>query len=214
MDLRDPLTFEGKTLVDRDGEKIGRIDDLFVDHQTGEPEWLLVDTGLFGRDTIVPVGGAEPVDDETIRVPHGKDRVKDAPPVEADEELSMDAEQELYTYYGIDYSEERSGTILPSAGASTGAEVRPGTHGIEERPREVVRLKKRTVTEPVQRTIPVEREEVYFEREPESQEDGERHRGANMGDEVHEEVLADDELVVDERVEEFDLDRERRDEAA
>ena len=40
--------FRGRTLVDGDGEKIGKIDDLYYDAQGGQPEWALVNTGLFG----------------------------------------------------------------------------------------------------------------------------------------------------------------------
>ena len=42
-------------MVDRDGDKIGNIDAIYLDDETGEPEWALVNTGLFGtKSSFVP----------------------------------------------------------------------------------------------------------------------------------------------------------------
>jgi hypothetical protein len=52
-------SWQGATLVDRDGSRVGTIDAIYVDDQTGEPEWALVNTGLFGtKSSFVPLAQA------------------------------------------------------------------------------------------------------------------------------------------------------------
>ena len=85
--LEDVQTWRGKHMVDPDGDKIGTIEDIFLDRQTGEPAWAAVKTGLFGRKhTLVPIRDAVTQDDE-IRVSFDKEQVKDAPNIDPDGEL-------------------------------------------------------------------------------------------------------------------------------
>ena len=96
----DVYGLRGRTMVDRDGDKIGKIDDVYEDRQSGRAEWALVNTGLFGsRKTFVPLHGAQP-DGDDVRVPLEKSHVKDAPNVETDGELSEREERELFSHYG------------------------------------------------------------------------------------------------------------------
>ena len=95
-------------MIDRDGDKIGKIDDVYEDKQTGRPEWALVNTGLFGtKRTFVPLHDAQPTG-EDVRVPLEKGHVKDAPSIEADGELSESEERRLYTHYGVAYDADGS----------------------------------------------------------------------------------------------------------
>jgi uncharacterized protein YrrD len=49
----------GHQVVDRDGNKIGKVSQIYVDDQTGRPEWLAVNTGLFSsKSSFVPLSGA------------------------------------------------------------------------------------------------------------------------------------------------------------
>ena len=104
--LEDVQTWRGKRMVDPDGDKIGTIEDIFLDRQTGEPAWAAVKTGLFGRKhTLVPIRDAVTQDDE-IRVSFDKEQVKDAPNIDPDGELSPDEERQLWEHYGrSDYDE-------------------------------------------------------------------------------------------------------------
>jgi uncharacterized protein (TIGR02271 family) len=104
--LQDVENWRGRTLVDADGDKIGSIDDVYLDRQSGEPEWLAVKTGLLGRKvSFVPIRDAGLSGDE-VRVAHAKDKVKDAPNVDPDGELSPEEERRLYEHYGrSDYDE-------------------------------------------------------------------------------------------------------------
>jgi hypothetical protein len=107
--LQDVQTWRGMKMVDADGEKIGTIEDVFLDRQTGEPEWATVKTGLFGlKSSFVPIRDAEVTGENEIRVPIRKEQVKDAPKVDPDGELSPDEERQLWEHYGrADYDEPR-----------------------------------------------------------------------------------------------------------
>ena len=78
-DMDTVRTWEGRTMVDRDGDRIGRIDAIYLDDQTGQPEWALVNTGLFGtKSTFVPLAQAKPSGD-TVQVPYDKQRSRTRP---------------------------------------------------------------------------------------------------------------------------------------
>src|SRR3954449_1471442 len=115
------LEWRGQELLDNDGQKIGTIEEIYLDTETDQPEWALVKTGLFGgKGTFVPLQQANPTGDG-VQVPFEKSHVKDAPNIDPDGELSQSEEQGLYQHYGLGYGESRSGSGLPEGGAgSTG----------------------------------------------------------------------------------------------
>jgi PRC-barrel domain len=97
-------TWRGHELIDRDGEKIGKIAEIYLDRNTDQPAWATVTTGLFGkRETLVPITDASN-EGEIVRVPFEKEHVKGAPHVDPEAELSAEEERDLYQHYGIDYS--------------------------------------------------------------------------------------------------------------
>src|SRR3954466_15934654 len=104
--MEDVQAWRGRTLVDRDGDKIGKIEDVYLDRSSGEPEWVAVKTGLFGSNvSFVPIHDADTAGDD-LRVAYEKDQVKDAPNVNPDGELSPEEERRLYQHYGrSDYDE-------------------------------------------------------------------------------------------------------------
>jgi sporulation protein YlmC with PRC-barrel domain len=93
----------GRVMIDRDGNRLGEITDIYLDRETEQPEWAVVRTGLFGlRSSFVPLGDATEGEND-IQVPHPRILVKDAPNIEADGQLSEAEEAELYRHYGLDY---------------------------------------------------------------------------------------------------------------
>src|SRR5829696_5539690 len=119
MQKNDLLQQRGEDLYDTNGEKIGKVEEIYLDAQTGEPEWALVNTGLFGtKSNFVPLRDAG---DEggSLRVPYDKGQVKDAPQMDPDGQLSQREEAELYRHYGLEYSESQSDSGLPEGGAGT-----------------------------------------------------------------------------------------------
>jgi len=209
----EPTQWQGMTVYGRDGEKIGKVTDVYFDDASDRAEWMTVSTGLFGmRSTFVPIEGAEVQGDDELRVPYDKDRIKDAPNVETDQELTEREEQELYSHYGVSYGRERSPSGLPQ-GRGRGRDVSgPTTDDAMTRSEEELRvgtarreagrarLRKYVVTEQQTRTVPVQREEVRVEREPITEENrGRAMAGPDISEEEHEVVLHEEEPVVEKR---------------
>jgi len=92
----------GATAYGSDGEKIGKVGQLFLDDQTGRPEFVSVNTGFFGTsESLVPVRDAE-LSGADLRLAHTKDKVKEAPHVDIDAGHMTEAdEQTLQAYYGL-----------------------------------------------------------------------------------------------------------------
>jgi uncharacterized protein (TIGR02271 family) len=110
-------SWQGRTMVDPAGDKLGTIDAIYLDDETGQPEWATVTSGLFTAKTaFVPLAQAQDTGD-SVQVPYDKQQVKNAPALQADGSLSQDDEAELYRHYGLDYSEHRSGSGLPAGTA-------------------------------------------------------------------------------------------------
>jgi uncharacterized protein (TIGR02271 family) len=221
------LETRGQDLYDRDGDKIGTIEEIYLDAETNEPEWALVNTGLFGsKSTFVPLKEASQ-DGGTLCVPYEKTQVKDAPNMDADGQLSQQDEAQLYRHYGLDYGESRSDSGLPEggSGATTGTvdrdvDVDRGTVGHDtsgpttddamtrseeelrvgttERESGRARLRKYVVEDEVTESVPVRREEVRVEREPITDANvGDAHDGPAISEEEHEVVLHEEQAVVD-----------------
>jgi len=97
--------WHGKMLIDRDGEKIGKLQDVYVDVETDEPQFGTVKEGLIGRHlTFVPLGGIK-VGPDDLRVAVAEQQVKDAPNIEQHgEELSQADESALYHHYELNYT--------------------------------------------------------------------------------------------------------------
>jgi uncharacterized protein (TIGR02271 family) len=111
------LEFRGQDLCDSSGDKLGKIEEIYLDAETNEPEWALIHTGLFGtKRTFVPIGQATE-SDGSLTVSFDKATVKDAPGIEANGQLSQQEEADLYRHYGLDYGHDRSDTGLPEGGA-------------------------------------------------------------------------------------------------
>ena len=99
---QDYTAWIGRGVVDQAGEKVGKVNAIFLDDQTGEPEWLAVSTGLLAkRSSFVPLQGATATGDELV-ITYDKAMVKGAPSVDDDGDghLTPAEEQELYRYYG------------------------------------------------------------------------------------------------------------------
>ena len=220
-------SWQGRTMVDPAGDKLGTIDAIYLDDETGQPEWATVTSGLFTAKTaFVPLAQAQDTGD-SVQVPYDKQQVTDAPSMEAGGQLSQDEEAELYRHYGLDYSEHRSDSGLPAGerdrdddgvdddvqdsavGRDTSGpttddamtrseeELRVGT---ETRERGRARLRKYVATEQQTVSVPVRREEVRVEREPITDANLDAATsGPAISEEEHEVTLREEEVVVDKR---------------
>jgi hypothetical protein len=97
--------WHGRMLVDRNGEKIGKLQDVYVDVETDEPQFGTVKEGFIGRHlTFVPLGGIK-IGPDDLQVVVSKEQVRDAPNIEQHgEELAQADESALYHYYELNYT--------------------------------------------------------------------------------------------------------------
>src|SRR4051812_44095248 len=120
----------GRDVYDETGSKIGSASEVYLDDETGQPEWVTVRTGLFGtKESFVPIRNADLTDDG-VRVPVSKDRVKDAPKIDTDGHLSPQEEQELYRYYGLDGGTGGSGQQFATTDTTTTGRTDATTTGM------------------------------------------------------------------------------------
>jgi len=120
---QDPHQYIHRTAVDAEGHRIGKISQVYLDDKTGQPLWVLVETGLFGtRQSFAPIRGSR-FDGELVVLAVSKDQVKDAPNIERDEQLGAGEQDALREYYSgslgtaeqaDSYQESRQATKLPA----------------------------------------------------------------------------------------------------
>ena len=203
----------GQDVYDESGDKIGSASEVYLDDETGQPEWVTVRTGLFGtKESFVPIRNADLTDDG-VRVTVSKTQVKDAPKIDTDGHLSPEEEQELYRYYGMGAGTQTAG--YETTGTETRGTVGHDTSGpttddamtlseerldVGTRSEEVgrARLRKYVVTENVTESVPVTREEVRLERQPITDANiGNALDGPAISEEEHEVTLHAERAVVD-----------------
>jgi uncharacterized protein (TIGR02271 family) len=217
----------GRSAYDSNGDKIGSVGHIFLDDETGQPEFASVNTGLFGmKETFIPLASATMQDDRLV-VPFTKDQVKDAPNVDVDSgHLDQSEERRLYEHYGLTYSERSSDTGLASGTAAGTAATTsyddsvghdtsgPNTDEAMTRSEERldvgttteeagrVRLRKYVTTEQETVTVPVEKEHAVIETEPITEANrGDALSGPAISEEEHEVVLHEERAVVDKTAE-------------
>jgi uncharacterized protein (TIGR02271 family) len=174
--------------------------------------------GLFGgKGTFVPLQRANPTGDG-VEVPFEKAHVKDAPNIDPDGQLSRSEERTLYEHYGLGYdgqsgSGRSNGGAAGNGGQSVGRDTSGPTTdeamtrseeelsvGTAQRETGRARLRKYVVTEEVQKTVPVKREEVYVEREPITGGNVDAATdGPAISDEEHEVTLHAEDPVIEKR---------------
>ena len=121
--------YAGYEVYDQVGEKIGKVDDLFVD-ESDQPEYIGVKMGFLGtRSTLIPWEAVSSTDDEgrAITVATDKATAKNGPAFDDDREITPEFEDEVYSYYGLSRSSssESSGSYYSDSGTEAGT-VGPG----------------------------------------------------------------------------------------
>jgi uncharacterized protein (TIGR02271 family) len=221
----------GATAYDNDGEKIGKVGQVYVDPDDGHAVWASVNTGLFGTsETFLPLENAT-WDGNDLHVHYDKAFVKDAPRIDVDGELGTQDQESLYEYYNLgssggssnsaDYADtdlrdtvggpgrDTSGPNTDSAMTRSEEQLNVGTQKVQTGK---ARLRKYVVTEQQNVTVPVQHEEVRLEREPITDGNvGDAMSGPDLSDEEHEVTLTEERVVVDKEtvpVERVRLDKE------
>ena len=211
-------TVIGSTAHGADG-KLGTVGEVYLDDETGRPEWATVRTGLFGtKETFVPLAEAD-LSGSDLRLPYDTDKIKHAPKIDTDGHLSPEEEAELYRYYGVGtgtqtanvdtttttgrtdrtndhgtVGHDTSGPTTDNAMTRSEEQLHVGTQRVESG---VARLRKYVVSENVTQTVPVSHEEIRVEREPITDANvGNALDGPAISEEEHEVVLHAERPVV------------------
>ena len=188
----NPDTVSGVEVTGANGVKLGKVDNLYIDNDTNQPEWVAVKSGLFGTHvSLVPISKAQ-FDGTVLSVPFDKEQLKSAPHHHPNTDLSPLAEKYLYNHYGMSYS-QHSG----SPAAQTG---QPPAQGGASGP--AGRLRKYWGSKNATQTVPGSREEVRLEREPgtEANRDDAMSGWVIVGEEHEVTLLGDKAVVVKETV--------------
>ncbi|HEX8099801.1 MAG TPA: PRC and DUF2382 domain-containing protein [Actinomycetota bacterium] len=156
----------GTPVYSSDGAQVGKVEEIFYDDDTGQPEWIGIGTGFLGtKRVLVPVAGAEAMDDR-FTLAFTKEHVAGAPDIDEDE-ISRGTEEELYAYFGL------QGEGVPADHPADEARAASVTRSEEQMvigkqtvPAGRVRLRKWVETEPVTADVEVAGERAYVEREP------------------------------------------------
>jgi uncharacterized protein (TIGR02271 family) len=193
----DPSALAGLEVVDRRGERLGRVRQVYRDD--AGLGWVGVRGNLFGtEEVLVPLEGGV-LEDEVIAVPVDRSRFHTAPRRRPDAALDEDERETLRTYWEA----QPVAPVPEAAAAAVQAESEAGVmtaseerlHVETERvPRSRVRLQKVVVTEQRTLTVPVRREEYRLIREP--IEDAEPVVGASIGPDEQEVVLYEERVIV------------------
>jgi uncharacterized protein (TIGR02271 family) len=165
----------GSTVQDSSGKKVGTVGQIWAD-AAGQPNWVSVKTGLFGRrESMVPLDAMQTEKDH-LSVPFDKEIIKNAPQVEsdADQPLTDTEVDELYAHYNLDPAPQalNEPPAEPQQKRTAGAKQEMTRSeerlrvGKETQSAGVARLRKYVVTEDAHTTVPIEHDEVRLEREP------------------------------------------------
>lgn len=196
----------GSTAYGADGDKLGKVGEIYLDDETGKPEWATVNTGMFGsNESFVPLADAS-FEGDRLTLPYDKDKVKGAPNVSTDGHLTPDEERELYDYYGAGYSQGQNDDDSGQTGYDTSGPTTDDAMTRSEERLDVgtqtqeagrARLRKYVVTENVTQTVPVRKEKAVLETEPITSDNyDEAAAGPDLSEEEHEVILKEERPVV------------------
>jgi uncharacterized protein (TIGR02271 family) len=139
--------FAGYTVYDQNYEKIGKVDDLFVD-ESDQPEYIGVKMGFLGTSsTLIPMEMARVNDErQLIEVAAEKETVKNGPAFDDDREITPEVENEVHSYYGLQaaqgfeergaygdyYGDEHPGVAMGDTESGEFREHAPEEEGVAE----------------------------------------------------------------------------------
>jgi hypothetical protein len=115
--------YEDYKVYDNQGEKIGKVDDLFVD-ETDREEYIGVKMGFFGlKSTLIPMDIVRVNEaDRSIEVSESKDHVKDAPSFDDDEDITPDYEDRIRSHFNLESLGTPEGSHGTYSGTTAGGE--------------------------------------------------------------------------------------------
>jgi len=221
--LEELQSARGADVIDVQGEKVGELEDIYYDDDTGQPEWIGVKSGMVNKAKhLVPLEGARQAGG-SLRIAFPKDRVEDTPEIE-EEHISPRTEAELYRIYGLQTpigfdsqgqtgqaGEARSEPMAGRSGDTDEAGVtlheEQARIGKQRRPAGTARLRKWVETDTVTEDVALQQDRAEVRREPVN----EAAPGAQLREETVEMELGREEPIVEKETratERVALDRE------
>jgi hypothetical protein len=93
--------FIGEKVVDDQGHPVGTVMQISDRPGTLDPEWLVVKTSRFGKESLVPLEAVEETtsEDQVVHVPFSKTTVRSAPHPMSPLSLSDRERDDLMRYY-------------------------------------------------------------------------------------------------------------------
>ena len=90
----------GFDVDDAGGSRVGTVHGVYVDAESGEPAWLLIKLGLFGKAVPVPAGDCAAAAGH-LWIPYSREDLRAAPTVDSHKPLTREQELEICAGYGI-----------------------------------------------------------------------------------------------------------------
>jgi len=222
--LEELQSARGSDVIDAQGEKVGQLEDIYYDDDSGQPEWIGVKSGMINKTKhLVPLEGAQQ-SDGSLRIAYPKDRVEGTPEIN-EEHISPATEAELYRIYELQAptghvaddqpqgraNEARSEPMAGRSGDTDEAGVtlheEQARIGKQRRPAGTARLRKWVETDTVTEDVALEQDRAEVRREPVN----ESAPGAELREETVEMELGREEPIVEKETratERVALDRE------
>lgn len=108
--LPGALGWEGFRLDDIGGTSVARVSGVYVDAESGEPVWLVVKVGRFGKVAAVPLRDCA-AGSGHIWCPYDRETLRNAPGIDAGRPLTREQELAICAHYGIRDSQARAGEV-------------------------------------------------------------------------------------------------------
>jgi uncharacterized protein (TIGR02271 family) len=139
--------FAGYEVYDPNGEKIGKVDDLFVD-ESDQPEYIGVKMGFLGTSSTLIPWQLATVEEANRRIDVSVDKqiAKNGPAFDDDREITLEYEDEIHSYYGLQagqgseergaygdhYGDEHPGVAMGDIRSGEFREHDPAAEGVAE----------------------------------------------------------------------------------
>lgn len=101
--IEDVKAWSGQDVLDPQGEKLGKLEEVFYDTETDTPAFAAIKSGTFGKHLTLAVLAGATAGRDFLRVTVDKKQFKKAPSFDPGAELTIDDEASAYGYYGLEY---------------------------------------------------------------------------------------------------------------
>lgn len=110
--------WKGQDVVDTEGDRIGKVEEILFDSRSGQPTLAVVKAGLISKShVLVPLAGASLARDH-VRLAYPKELVESAPQLDSSAGVTRDDELMLARHYSVtapDHDDAAEGPLYRSS---------------------------------------------------------------------------------------------------